>query len=135
MKEVVINSCFGGFSLSDIAFERYLELKKVKYYKYPSLFGMGSDYYNVPKEKYDKLLEKCKLTGSYKKINDKNWFLNDRDIPRDDKDLVAVVKEFGDKANGMCASLKIIKIPDGIEWEIDEYDGSESVEEVHRSWS
>lgn len=28
-----------------------------------------------------------------------------------------------------------VEIPDGIEWELDEYDGLESVHECHRSWS
>ena len=29
---------------------------------------------------------------------------------------------------------KIIEIPDDIEWEIDNYDGIESIHEKHRSW-
>ena len=39
-----------------------------------------------------------------------------------------------EKANGPCASLEIVQIPDDVEYEIDEYDGSESIHEVHRSW-
>jgi hypothetical protein len=49
--------------------------------------------------------------------------------------LIQVVEELGEKANGQFAKLRIIEIPDGVDWEIDEYDGSEKVEEKHRSWS
>ena len=58
----------------------------------------------------------------------------DWDYPRDDPDLVAIVEEMGEKANGVCAKLKVVEIPDGIEWEVDEYDGHEQVSEKHRSW-
>lgn len=61
--------------------------------------------------------------------------INDYTIPRDDPDLVAVVEEMGEKANGVCAKLKIVEIPDRTKWEIDEYDGLEEVHEKHQSWS
>lgn len=48
--------------------------------------------------------------------------------PRHDATLVKVVEELGEKANGDCASLRICELPDGTEYRIDEYDGSESVE-------
>ena len=93
--ELVINNCYGGFSLSDAGIARYLELK-----------GM--------------------------KLNDGFY---DRDIPRDDQILIQVFKELGDAANGFAADLKIVEIPDGVNWEIEEYDGNEWVAEVHRTWS
>jgi len=55
-------------------------------------------------------------------------------IPRDDKLLVQVVKELGAEANGSNANLLIVEIPSDVEWEIDEYDGFEKINEVHRSW-
>lgn len=59
----------------------------------------------------------------------------DGSIPRDDLNLVQVVKELGQKANGLCADLKIVVIPDGISWCIEEYDGLEWVAEQHETWS
>lgn len=56
------------------------------------------------------------------------------DIERYDPDLVAVVEELGEKACGPCSRLKIVDIPDDIEWYIDEYDGREHVAEEHRRW-
>lgn len=31
--------------------------------------------------------------------------------------------------------LKIVQIPDGVSWEIADYDGKEWVAEIHRTWS
>lgn len=57
-------------------------------------------------------------------------FDNDRTNPK----LIECVETLGNEANGCCAALKVVKIPDGISWEISEYDGLEVVEEKHRSW-
>lgn len=131
--KIVINNCFGGFSLSDEGFEMWLKLKKKKFYKYESSFS--SDYYAVPKEKYEEQRDKWyREDRDYRRINAKNWYLSNRDIPRDDKHLVEVVKKLGEKANGGCAELKIVEIPDGVEWEIEEYDGLEHIAEKHKTW-
>ena len=37
--------------------------------------------------------------------------------------------------DGVYAALKIVDIPDGVPWTIQEYDGSEWVAERHRTWS
>lgn len=57
-----------------------------------------------------------------------------RDIPRDDTALVQVVEEMGRMANGSFAILKIVDIPNDVNWYIEEYDGLEWVAEVHRTW-
>ncbi len=56
------------------------------------------------------------------------------DIKRDDPDLIEVIEELGPMAYGDCAELKIVKIPDDVEWGIEEYDGIEWVSELHRTW-
>ena len=56
------------------------------------------------------------------------------DIARNDPILVYVVETLGNEANGSFAKLRIVEIPDDVNWEISDYDGMESVEEVHRSW-
>ena len=56
---------------------------------------------------------------------------------RDDPKLVAAVEKLGSKrASGRFAHLVVVEIPDdvGDNWFIDEYDGSESIHENHRSW-
>lgn len=53
---------------------------------------------------------------------------------RTDPKLVECVERLGEKASGMLANLKVVIIPDNIEFEITDYDGMEQVEEVHRIW-
>jgi len=54
---------------------------------------------------------------------------------RTDLDLIKVISEMGAAANGTFSELAVVEIPDGIAWEIDDYDGMETVREQHRSWS
>lgn len=70
--------------------------------------------------------------------SNKRWDEISIDIRPDDRAdplLVQTVEELGEAANGAHAELKIVEIPDGTKWEIDEYDGMESIHEVHQSWS
>jgi hypothetical protein len=46
---------------------------------------------------------------------------------RHDEDLVKVVEYLGDKASGICSELKIVEIPNGIKYKINDYDGWETV--------
>lgn len=55
-------------------------------------------------------------------------------LERIDKDLISVIEELGEEANDEYSKLKIVEIPDGVQWEIDDYDGWETIEEVHRVW-
>ena len=64
-------------------------------------------------------------------ITDPNfWYY---DIPRDCPVLVAMV-ERGD-VDGEYSDLKVVEIPDGVNWYIEEYDGMEHIAERHRTWS
>ena len=58
----------------------------------------------------------------------------DWEISRSDSKLIKVVEELGEKANGYCADLKVVEIPDDVEWVIEDYDGIESIHEKHRVW-
>lgn len=58
---------------------------------------------------------------------------NDYD-KRTDPTLIKCIEELGKKASGNGSDIKIIEIPDGIEYEIDDYDGIETVHEIHNSW-
>lgn len=118
MRKIVINCDYGGFGLSNEAFEEFLKRKGIAYEKV-----------------FDK---KYEIMHYYQSghANDSEFYLSPCDFyeNRDDENLVAVVEEMGDLANGNYSSLKIVEIPDDVKWHIGEYDGSEWVAEDHRKW-
>lgn len=134
MAEVVVNRCFGGFGLSHKAVMRYAELKGMK------LFVTIDD---IAKQVYKEraVVGNPEILHHYwtkenvsKDDNVNDYYFSESDIKRDDPMLIQVIRELGNDANGLFAKLEVVTIPDDVEWEISEYDGSESVEEVHRSW-
>lgn len=48
--------------------------------------------------------------------------------------LVEVVRKLKNKADGNNTALKIIEIPDDIEWQIFAINGEEWIAEKHRTW-
>jgi len=52
---------------------------------------------------------------------------------RTNEKLINAIEKIGEeKASGKMAKLSVVDIPDDVCWEIDEYDGIETVEECHR---
>lgn len=113
--KIVINSDYGGFSLSDQAVLAYGRKKGLNLVKDENTSWNISIFYkdSVAKENY----------------------FEDREIPRNDPALVEVVEVLGEAANGFAASLKIVEIPEDVEWCVEENDGREWVSEKHRTWS
>ena len=139
VRKVVINTCFGGFGLSEAAMHAYAARKGITLYPEKSEFGLTT-YWTLPRGERPKTLttkEWMRASQGEREASNKahsESTIYERDIPRDDPDLVAVVDELGDKANGRCAALLVVEIPGDVNWEIDEYDGNEYVAEVHRTW-
>lgn len=138
--KIVINNCFGGFGLSEKAMRAYFAKKGRNVFK--SVDGLSTTYFDAPVPKEFELPEgelfMRRGHPEYERYH--SWYedhvLSDRDIPRDDPDLVAVVEELGsDVASDAYGRLVVVDIPDGVQWQIEEYDGSEHVAEVHRTWS
>lgn len=48
--------------------------------------------------------------------------------------LVETVERLGAAAAGEHATLKIVEIPEGIAWYIDDFAGRETIHEKHREW-
>lgn len=113
--KIVINEDFGGFSLSNKAIARYLKLKGIEY----------------------EVVEGRDFTCFYHKgfLNSNDHYIDEYNFERNDPALIQVVEELGEDANGRYSSLKIIEIPDDVDWYIGEYDGREHVAERHRTWS
>ncbi len=92
MTKIVINTCCGGYSLSQKCVEWLVERDGVTISEYT--------------------------------------YADDRANPL----LVAAVEALGAEAGGSCAELKVVDIPDEVEWQIESYDGREWVAETHRTW-
>ena len=112
--KIVINNDYGGFSLSHEAFLLLRKMGNENALKEPDYGEKWSDG-----------------SGPREKGFGDNFC---RDIPRNEPDLIKVVKKLGKRVNGGCASLKIINIPDGTIWQIEEYDGMEWIAEEHQTW-
>jgi hypothetical protein len=97
--------------LSDWAIETYADRKSIKLKKEKTKFGITL-YTNA----------------------DTNEDFESRDIERNDPVLVKVVEELGSKSFGFAANLKIVEIPDDVNWEVIENDGLEYIAEKHRKW-
>lgn len=110
--KIVINRCHGGFGLSHKAMERYAELKGFK------LIVEDKGFYSM---------------FYADSVSDENM-ISDYYMKRNDPDLVQVVEELGEDASGSCAELAVVEIPEGVSWDIGEYDGLEWVAETHRTW-
>lgn len=141
--KIVINSCFGGFGLSKAGHKEYLKRKGKEAYfyiqtKYKHRVNGIDEYERVDDTTIDGLYTITSTVDLGKTIdespNESDRFY-DRDLERTDPDLIAVVEELKEKADGQFAKLNIVEIPEGVEWGISEYDGQETVEEKHRSWS
>ena len=120
MKKVAINRCFGGFGLSDEAFEKLLARKGIAFEKVTGESSfLGDSYYKAGH------------------VGDKEHYLSEYSFCEDraDPDLIAVIEEMGEDVNGFAADIAIVEVPVDAKWHIHEYDGLEHVAEDHRTWS
>jgi hypothetical protein len=140
MKEVVINECHGGFGLSYEATMEYAKLSGFELYPHIDestrrIYGENAylknpqiliHYTKVPWEEWEVVKNKDKKSSLY---------FSSRDIDRKDPLLLKLIKQKGSKwVSGFFARLKIVKIPDDVDYIIEEYDGSEWIAETHRTW-
>ena len=109
MQQIVINCNHGAFGLSRAAIELYLTTKGINFE------GAVNEWVFFRTDGF-RILYSCQ-------------------IERDDPVLVDVIRQLGDKANDRFSELKIVEIPDGVQWEICEEEGGiEYVTEAHRVW-
>lgn len=114
--KIVVNKCFGGFSVSRKAVEFMAE--------------RGNEQ---AKAELDEILSGKYVNAAY----DIYFGYSEKfesEYNRTDPDLILAVETLKDEANSSCSKLKVVEIPDGIEWEITDYDGVETIHEKHRTW-
>ena len=123
MIKVAINRCHGGFGLSPLAMQKLLDRKGIEYWtETEESSWLGVSYYRKGMTK-----------------EDDHGYISEYELceDRSDPDLIAVIEELGEEANGWAAELAIVEIPDDVNgnWYIHDYDGMEWVAERHRTWS
>jgi hypothetical protein len=133
--KVVINTCHGGFSLSPKAIEKIAERKGKKCYFFNTISDRDKSKCTPIKGYPTGMYWTASSTDNLEEFDYTKHNLSDRPENRADPDLVAVVEELGEEANGNFAELKVVKIPFDVKWHIGEYDGAEWVAEDHRTWS
>lgn len=86
-------------------------------------FGLSELALSRLSEITGKSLEQCR--------EEYRW--GDDDI-RTASELVQVVEKLGEKVNDNYSKLEVVKVPDDVDWYIDDYDGYETIAEKHRRW-
>jgi hypothetical protein len=99
----LLNKNYGGFGLSDKAFELYLNRSGIVYFK--------EDYGGV----------------IVYKASSPDEDLYSHDISRKDPIIIKIVEELGEEANSYHSDLYINDIPPGTLYRIFEYDGMECI--------
>lgn len=154
--KIAINKCYGGFSLSPAAVKELARLKGRECYFYSydlkthkmtpiSLEEAEKAFiffsYDVPNidEVAPALVNwgehPVEVRQAHNQLIETHSLDKGRSIDRADPDLIKVIESLGEKANGSHAKLEIVEIPDGTDWEVEEYDGREWIAEKHATWS
>jgi hypothetical protein len=146
MRKIAINVCFGGFGLSDAAYEKLIEYG-VPVRKYITQ-EQGDDGLYKPQplndgevifdreltphgeDKFNDIYHEYKGKSRFSSRYWDFWTRKSREHPL----IIRVIEELGEAANGTCAKLKIVEVPDDAQWHVDEYDGNEHIAENHRTW-
>lgn len=138
--KIIINKCFGGFGLSPLAKKMILNRKGYDCFFYKQEYDKDDNYvYSyINEESVNKksLFIYCATKYLGEKVSSGEFYdFYYEDQLRIDPDVIAVVEEIGSEAaSSSSAELKIIEIPDDVEWVIEDYDGIETVHEKHRVW-
>ena len=132
--KVAINADYGGFSLSPKAIEKLAEKKGKNCYFFITNTENGEFKYTLVNKYPTGMFWTASTTGDIEEFDYSKHALPQRPEDRTDTDLIEVIEELGEEANGNFADLKIVKIPSDVKWEIEEYDGKEWVAEKHRTW-
>lgn len=142
--KVVINRCYGGFGLSKEAVELFLQAKGIDYVieeddvisrigGVPMYRRRDDSFVKLSRSERNKFSREDRIAYTERE-NDIYLYDVYARPNRNDPDLVRIVEELGAAANGFCAQLEIVEIPDDVNYEIDEYDGMEKVVEPRREW-
>jgi hypothetical protein len=143
MTKIVINKRIGGFGLSYFGLTEYAKHKGITLYFYYE--GEDTKFYKASHELlrsgYNPIYCYTKDLGSKIDIEgitkESEYFYSPSDISRNDPSLIKIIEKFGsDKISSENSLLKVVEIPDDVDWDIGESEeGIEWIYEKHRTWS
>jgi hypothetical protein len=139
--KIVINTCYGGFCLSETAFEKLVEYGMPVHSYTREERDADGVYISKPGNTGEVIFDRTltpdlpfcsalyiRILGRYWSP----WLEQHRDWPL----LIRVIEELGPEVcSGRDSELKIVEIPEGIDWEIYEDHGIEVVAQKHKTWS
>lgn len=143
MKKVILNKCFGGFDVSVKGYQLYAKKKGRELFVYKAKdfnsFTRNMVYDFVENLKDEHSISYTYTTKNYGKgknieLPDNAELLYLNSEYRTDKDLIEVVEELGAEASGRFGNLKVVEIPDDLDYVIDEYDGIETLHARVQEW-
>lgn len=137
MKKVILNKDYGGFGISKIGYELYARKMGLNLYMYETDFKGKDCFY---KKTHNDALFTQYFTKDFgdnaniSKEDYKDYSLNLDESHREDPILIEVVEELKEKANGKYSKLRIVEIPDDLDYVIDNYDGIETLHQRVQEW-
>lgn len=139
--KIIVNRCYGGFQVSAEAYKRYAQKIRINIFFYkeknvkPSI--QGYIYIKVDSSLIENntffYVQTVDLGDEVNELPNETSLYLDGDYRTDSK-LIETVEELKGRASTQASKLEVIEIPDDVDWEIDDYDGMETVHEKHRSW-
>ena len=124
MAKIIINRCYGGFSVNDDV-AKLLKLDGVK-------VTFAGEYYP------DGVIIKSNVSKNHHYFDNEDFGIIDDNYDkwRADERLIKAIETIGEDKSYRddISEIEIIENPDDVEWEIDDYDGIETIHEKHRSW-
>jgi len=151
MQKIVINIGVGSFTLSYFGVMEYAKRNGINIFAYKrdrelernrELEGTNRFIRIAGEDKDLGCQSRITYNTSYNEVSGYTsdifgeGYFDDTVLVRDDKDLVAMVEEMGEKVEGKYSELKVVEIPDDVKWHISNNDaGNEWVAEDHRIWN
>lgn len=135
MKKVILNKCYGGFDVSPEAYKLYAKKKGLEIYPYTleftnerKVYYKKADVTDVDEKGLD-LFTYYALHDYGDTVQEIDDYLRLDEDSREDKTLIEVVEELGEKASGRFGKLVIVEIPDDVaeDYVINDYDGIETL--------
>lgn len=151
--KVILNKCYGGFMLSNKAQFEYYRRKGTPAFAYDRVTDWQTQETTfVRVHDANQTVEGSSACGLLwfgvdmgerfpsdhgfipKSVPTESVLCMDTDAIRVDPIAIAIVEEMGEEASGWASELRVVEIPDWMDWVIDDYDGIETLHEDVPTW-